>query len=301
MEHIYLIGLDSKSYEHPLDRKILNILKGKTGFEAATNAFLNWSYIKWNVVALKGGCFQITQESCADLYNQFADIAKTLDIHPLPSLYSEWEYGINGYTTGFGDDTLMVLKTGAIDLLTEEELRFVVGHEFGHIKSGHVIYHLMAQFFNDALSSLPLIGNLTDAIKYLLFYWSRLSEFTADRAGLLACQNIDVAIQATMKMSGLPIKYYNKSIIDGFLKQAESFELDLDSLSDKAIKAISIATSSHPWTVLRASELLKWYKSGEYESILNGCAHDVCIWPDCAKPIMKGSDMCPHCGRPQNV
>ena len=38
MEYKYLIGLDSKSYEHELDRKFLNLLKGKTGFEAATNA-----------------------------------------------------------------------------------------------------------------------------------------------------------------------------------------------------------------------------------------------------------------------
>ena len=54
MEYKYLIGLDSKSYEHELDRKFLNLLKGKTGFEAATNAFLNWTFIKWNVIALKG-------------------------------------------------------------------------------------------------------------------------------------------------------------------------------------------------------------------------------------------------------
>ena len=40
----------------------------------------------------------------------------------MPNLYTEWEYGINGYTTGFGDDTLIVLKSGAIDLLTDEEL-----------------------------------------------------------------------------------------------------------------------------------------------------------------------------------
>ena len=108
MEYKYLIGLDSKSYEHELDRKFLNLLKG----------------IKWNVIALKGGCFQVTKDSCPELYATLSDVSKTLDIHPMPNLYTEWEYGINGYTTGFGDDTLIVLKSGAIDLLTDEELRF---------------------------------------------------------------------------------------------------------------------------------------------------------------------------------
>ncbi len=301
MDYKYLIGLNSKSYEHELDRKVLNTLKGKTGFEAATNAFLNWTYIKWNVIALKGGCFQITKDSCPELYTTLLDVSRILDVHPMPSLYTEWQYGINGYTTGFGDDTLIVLKSGAVDLLTEEELRFVAGHEFGHIKSGHVIYHQMANMFNEAMSLLPLVGNLAEPIKYLLLYWDRMSEFTADRAGLLACQDIDVAIQAIVKMAGLPMKYYNDKVRDSFIKQAESFQLDLNSLSEKAIKTITIATSRHPWIVLRAAELLKWYNSGEYEQIINGNSHDVCIWQDCGKPITKGSECCPYCGRPQNI
>ena len=217
MDYKYLIGLNSKSYEHELDRKVLNTLKGKTGFEAATNAFLNWTYIKWNVIALKGGCFQITKDSCPELYTTLLDVSRILDVHPMPSLYTEWQYGINGYTTGFGDDTLIVLKSGAVDLLTEEELRFVAGHEFGHIKSGHVIYHQMANMFNEAMSLLPLVGNLAEPIKYLLLYWDRMSEFTADRAGLLACQDIDVAIQAIVKMAGLPMKYYNDKVRDSFI------------------------------------------------------------------------------------
>lgn len=301
MARKYLIGLDSKSYEHDLDRKVLSKLKGRTGFEAMTNAFLNWTYIKWSVVALKGGCFQVTKESCPDLYDQIVDVANTLDVHPMPGLYTEWEYGINGYTTGFGDDTLMILKSGAVDLLTEEELRFVTGHEFGHIKSGHVMYHMMADLFDTAVSQIPLFGRFAVPLKYWLMYWNRMSEFTADRAGLLACQDIDVALKAIVKMAGLPLKYFDQDVREGFLKQAESFDLDLSDFSDRTIKTITIATSSHPWTVMRAAELLKWYESGEYDAILEGTSHSTCIWPDCAKPITQNAAVCPYCGRPQNI
>ena len=301
MDRKFLLGLDSSTYEHPLDKKFLNILKGKTGFETVTNAFLNWTYLKWNIVALKGGCFQITPESCKALYDEIVDVANTLDVHPIPALYTQWEYAINGCTTGFGDDTLMILKSGAVDLLSEEELRYVVGHEFGHIKSDHVMYHMMANMFSDFIGQVPIIGNLASPLKYLLLYWSRMSEFTADRAGLLACQDIDVALHSIVKMAGLPIKYFDTNIIDGFIKQAESFQLDLNDFSDRAIKTITIATSSHPWTVLRASELLKWYRSGEYENILSSKSNDVCVYPDCAKPIKKNSEFCPYCGRAQNI
>lgn len=301
MNYKYLIGLDSKVYEHSADRKALQALRVLPGFDTVTNFFLNWTYIKWKIVSLQGSCFQITPDSCPDLYELISNVANTLDVHPLPKLYTEWEYGINGYTTGYNEDVLMVLMSGAVDLMTPEELRFVVGHEMGHIKSGHVLYHEMAKLFNFALSEMPLIGTLAEPIRFALLYWDRMSEFTADRAGLLACQNLDIALDAIVKMAGLPIKYFGTNVREGFMKQAESFKLDLNNLSDKAIKTLSIATSSHPWTVMRAAELIKWYQSGEYQSIIDGNAANICIWQDCQQPVPKNSSICPFCGRPQKV
>ena len=37
---------------------------------------------------------------------------------------------------------------------------------------------------------------------------------------------------------------------------------------NKIIKFISIADSSHPWTVMRAAELLNWLQSGEPKQII---------------------------------
>ena len=61
-----LIGLNSRDYEHPLDRQVLEVLNGKSLFHKAVNGMLNWGYVKWELVALKGGYFQITPESCKD-------------------------------------------------------------------------------------------------------------------------------------------------------------------------------------------------------------------------------------------
>ena len=301
MDYKYLLGLESKTYEHPSDKAALKALKAVPGLDTVTNFFLKWAYVQWQIVSLQGSCFQITPESCCELYELIKDVSNTLDVHPLPKLYTEWEYGINGYTTGYSEDVLMVLKSGAVDLLTPEELRFVVGHEMGHVKSGHVLYHVMAQYINAALSQLPLLGALAEPLKFALLYWDRMSEFTADRAGLLACQDLDVALNATIKMAGLPIKYFGTNVRDGFMKQAESFQKDLSQFTDKAIKTLTIATSTHPWTVMRAAQLIKWYESGDYQAVLNGNAANLCVWPDCQQPVPQDSQTCPHCGRPQNI
>lgn len=289
-----LFGLDSNSYEHNFDKSALKALKALPGFDTVANFFLNWTFIKWHVVELQGSNFLVTRESCPELYDLIHNVADTLDVRPIPRIYTQWGYNINGYTTGYKEDTLLVLNSGTVDLLSEDELRYVAGHEMGHIKSGHVIYHVMGQLFNSAVSQIPLVSALTTPIYYALMYWNRMSEFTADRAGLLACQNIDAAINAIIKMSGLPIKYFEKMDRDAFIKQATEFRASFSGFSDNMIKTVSIMNSSHPWTVLRAAELLLWYESGEYEAILNASPTRLC--PSCGMQIPANNAKCPYCG-----
>ena len=289
-----LFGLDPKSYEHEFDKAALKAMKALPGFDTVVNFFLNWTYIKWHVIELQGSNFLVTRESCPELYDLVRDVADTLDLRPLPRFYTQWGYNINGYTTGYKEDTLLVLNSGAVDLLSEDELRYVVGHEGGHIRSAHTIYHVMAQLFNSAIGQIPIVGSLATPIYYALLYWTRMSEFTADRAGLLACQNIDAAISAIIKMSGLPQKYFDNMNKEAFIKQATEFRQSFSGFTDKAIKTLTIAGSSHPWTVLRAAELLAWYESGEYQKVFDGVSSREC--GVCHSQIPAGSTKCPYCG-----
>ena len=125
------------------------------------------------------------------------------------------------------------------------------------------------------IDSVPL-GNLAAApIQYALYYWDRMSEFTADRAGLLCCQNKDAAVRAFMKMAGMPIREFDRMNCQAFIQQATEFkQLDYDAMS-KVIKFISIADDSHPWTVMRAAELLNWINGGDYTRLVGTSASDV--------------------------
>lgn len=289
-----LFGLEAKSYEHNFDKVALRTMRALPGFDTVVNFFLNWTYIKWHVIELQGSHFHVTRESCPELYELVHDVADTLDVRPLPRFYTQWGYYINGYTTGYKEDTLLVLNSGTVDLLEEDELRYVVGHEMGHIKSGHIIYHMMGDLFNDAISQIPLVSSLTTPIYYALMYWIRMSEFTADRAGLLACQNIDAAISAIIKMSGLPLKYFAKMNKDAFIKQANEFKDSFGGFTDEVIKLLTIANSTHPWTVLRAAELLNWYESEDYDRLLNSQSSKVCN--ACHLQIPYNVHKCPYCG-----
>lgn len=289
-----LINLQSIQYEHRFDREALEAVRKLPGFDSVVNFVLNWTMIKWHVVQLCGSNFHVTKESCPELYNMVHESAETLDVDRLPEIYTQWSYGINAYTTGYKDNTILVLQSGSVDLMPDPELTFVIGHEMGHIKSGHVLYHMMVQYFAQIISSTVLAGKFIVPIQLGLNYWYRMSEFTADRAGLLVCQDLEAALGAIMKMAGLPKRYFNTSDPHVFAKQAKEFMTKYGDTTDKIIRNISILDDTHPWTVMRAYELIKWVENGEYDKILSGNAGKTC--PMCKKAVDPGLEVCPVCG-----
>jgi Zn-dependent protease with chaperone function len=206
------------------------------------------------------------------LYEVFKDACDVICISNQPDLYLQWGHEINGFTAGV-EKPIIVLNSGCIDLLSRDELLFVITHELGHLKNRHVLYYQTASFLP---AIAQMIGNvtlgigslLTSGVKIALLNWSRMSELTADRAGLLGCQNPKVAVNTLVKMAGLPQSYYSRALVEDFIQQAKEFDsYDNDSL-DQIAKVFGIVNQSHPWTVMRAAELFKWIDSGEYDQIL---------------------------------
>ena len=261
-KRIILKGLDHSSYEHPFDQKALATLEATPGLTLAGN-FITKQVERVYMVQYTGSHLKVTGNNYPDIYKYLREACKILDVKKVPELYIEWGYNINACTIG-SKSPIIVLNSGLIDLCDEDEIMFVIGHELGHVKSNHMLYHMMAQVINLVINSIPFGSVAAAPLQYALYYWDRMSEFTADRAGLLCCQNKAAAVRAFMKMSGMPIKQFNDMNFNTFIQQAKEFkQLDYEGLN-KIIKLISIADSSHPWTVMRAAELINWIEGGEY-------------------------------------
>ncbi|HYI07927.1 MAG TPA: M48 family metallopeptidase [Thermoanaerobaculia bacterium] len=308
MERRKLTGLRPQLYEHPADAQALNVLQNTSGLETVVRKCNEWGFERLLQVQLTGSHIRVNADNFPEVHEKLVEACEVLDLPVRPDIYIAPGGEINAFTAGV-ERTIVVLNAGAIDQLSDDELFFVIAHELGHVKSGHVLYYQIAEF-------LPVIGEMIGAatfgigeilsagLKMALLKWKRMSEFTADRAGLLACQDANVAVTAMMKIAGLPQKYYASMNPEDFIAQAREFtSLDLDKLSWLA-KWLGSMGQSHPWTVLRASEFLTWIDSGTYESVLKFPQGQPAAIPaggqrfctQCGNALTGVERFCPRCG-----
>jgi len=262
-----LIGLKPDNIQHTEDKSTLDKLNKVPGFQKLLQTTVGNIMESYAAIEYSAEGININAQSSPRLFTALLGAAKILDVRDIPAFSTDWQYTIGSFTVGEKRKRI-VLFSGVADLLNEEELQFMLGHELGHIKCGHITYQMLVESLYMPVADSVIANALISAIKLPLLNWYRISDYTADRAGLLCCQDIRVALSTMIKMAGLPKSFYNQINIPSFIRQAHDFRQQT-TMSDKAIKYFSINASFYPWLVDRAAELLNWYESGEYNLIVN--------------------------------
>ena len=203
------------------------------------------------------------------LYQAMRDGAYVLDLPTVPELYIWQNPLVNAMALG-ADKPFIVVTTGMVDLFDAEEMRWAIGHELGHILSGHTVYRTMLfHLINLArrVAWMP-IGYLgLRAIIWGLEEWYRKSELSCDRAGLLAAQDVEAARRALMKMAaGSRLEELSH---DAFHEQAREYDAVPD-MREGLLKLLQLQGNTHPFAVVRFAELDRWAADGEYRDILAG-------------------------------
>src|SRR5437879_1153456 len=93
-----------------------------------------------------------TQPAFRDLKKFVDECADLLDVHA-PRLFIRAHPTINAYVTRLGEPHLLVLTSGLYEAYKGQpsELRFVIGHELGHLKCDHLRCHVLGGLLVDAL------------------------------------------------------------------------------------------------------------------------------------------------------
>ena len=261
--------ISSRAYEHPADRSALVALRRLSGFDTVFKALSGLLPERSLRLLFLSDSVRVSDQQFAHLYDMLRDACYILDLEKVPPMYVNQDPQPNAMCIGL-DEPIIVVTTGLVELLDEEEMRAVVGHEVGHALSGHSVYRTILLFLTSLavrVAWIPL-GNLAVmAIVTALREWFRKSELSADRAGLLVGQDLEASMRGLMKIAGG--NHLHEMNVDAFLAQAEEYEAGGD-LRDSVLKILNVLPRSHPFTTVRAAELKKWAASRDFQRIMDG-------------------------------
>lgn len=261
--------ISTRTWEHPADRTALVTLRSLSGFDTVLRTLSGLLQERQHRLLYLATAVRVDDKQFRTLHQLRADCVRILDAPTTPEMFVLQSPQVNAFTIGM-DRPFIVLTTGLIELMDTEELRFVVGHELGHALSGHAVYRTMLMHLLRISSSfgwMPVGGWALRAIVAALMEWSRKSELSGDRAGLLCGQDVEASVRVHMKTAGGA--WLTEMNHGAFLAQADDYERSGD-LRDGVLKLLNLELQSHPFSVLRAAELRRWIQSGEYERILGG-------------------------------
>jgi len=258
-------GLSVDEFRHASDQKATDALKKIPGIDKLFAKVLEVGLERMFYVDNVASYLRVTPKMFPRLHRSLTWACKILDV-PEPEMYVKVNPVPNAFTFGHTKPFITV-HSGLIDMLSDEELFFVIGHEVGHIKAGHVLYSTMA---HNIAAVITLLGEATLGIGallarglvYALLEWQRCAELTSDRAALLCVQDLDPAYATFMKLAGGTTRMAADMDRDEFLRQIREYE-DVDrSTLDRAYKLLLTVERTHPFAMQRAKELDRWFETG---------------------------------------
>ena len=250
MDNAKLISEYGLPLEVELSTQIYNALQGNVVEEIIKMAKIPFSDNYYRSM-LEGHSFKVEEGTLSRYYNIFNEIKETLQFTEPVDFYITGDPSVNAFAIASqeeGEPNIINVNSSLIQLMTDDELRFVIGHEMGHLINKNATLVKLINFVFPHGATIPI------TLQYKIRLWQQLPELVADRFGYMAMPNLNVCISAFFKMSsGLDFNKMDMKV-EAFLednkKRLEYFRND---------KGINFAT--HPINPIRVEALNQFSKS----------------------------------------
>lgn len=207
--------------------------------------------------AMEGHSFKVEKRLMGQLYDLLYDVKRKLGFQDPVDFYITGDSTVNAWTIASpreGEPHIVNINSGLINIMTDDELRFVVGHELGHLINKNTEMRRLIGFVFPPESTPPLM------LQYKIRLWEQLSELSADRYGYMAVENLNTCLSAFFKMtSGLDVSKINMQLdiyLEENLKHLEYF------LHDKGL-----SRDTHPVNPIRVQALNLFATSSTDEAL----------------------------------
>ncbi|MFZ4506507.1 MAG: M48 family metallopeptidase [Fimbriimonas sp.] len=275
MERTILKGITAEAFVSDADRWTLDKLKHVPLLPQVIQKFYEVGIDRWLYCLNMSMSVRCGPNQYKTLYNILRESCAVLDM-PEPELYITSNPYPNAFAGGV-ERPYITLRSSVVDTLSDEQLYHLIGHELGHIKANHILYMSVAHILAPLLEMIGRrtfgLGDVASiALIMAMYEWYRQAEISADRAGLLVCQSLNISMDANLALTAGPNRLRHEMNRDSFMEQARAYQDAgmVDQIAKALVFLLLSSTFTHPMPVHRAQELERWVLSGHYDRIIGG-------------------------------
>jgi Zn-dependent protease with chaperone function len=163
---------------------------------------------------------------------------------------------LNAYTFGLDSPKVVVLYSALLKVMDRDELTFILGHELGHVALGHTWLNSLV----GGIAGIPSSFSAAILLTMAFLWWNRTCEYSADRAGLLACGKPEKAISALVKLAAGPEA-------DTEIELAQAYR-QIDAEDDTLLGSFNDVLATHPLLIRRIQQIRAYAGSAGYARLL---------------------------------
>ena len=156
-----------------------------------------------------------------------------------------------------GEPHIVNINSALFGLMSKDELRFVIGHELGHLINKDTALTRLIHFVFPPNAEVPV------TLQYKIRLHEQLAELVADRYGYMATENLDVCVTAFFKLaSGLDLGRMNVSI--------DALIADNNRRLNYFLNDRGVSRASHPVNPIRVQALNLFATAKSKQELDNG-------------------------------
>lgn len=177
-------------YTYPCDNYMDPILSN--GLVRKTLQVFAEKYCKEQILDIKSTGPLVSQANYPHFYDILQSCYKSLSVEEIPEVYITNKLkGINALSVGTDSAPIILISRKVVISLSDGELKFMIGHELGHILQKNLMCHTIKGLLDNLNSKSEILGPIvSDLIDVPLNQWYRCAEYTADRAGFICAKSI---------------------------------------------------------------------------------------------------------------
>ena len=258
--------LDVSSFQWAQDGTAMSALRSFTPLNSAARAVSDNVGRQWIETTLNG--IRLSENQFPAVYAQAVRAARILGMNHMPDVYVSGERMWDIATYGSDKSAFIVIGTALLNNFQGPDMLFLLAREIGHCRAGHALWKTLIKFMlgdqgprkgmmgGGILAMLSPSNLIEGALELPLLGWARQAEITADRAGMLAVGDEEVARRVLLAWSLKSVPLYRQINLAEWLEQMQDDENEATKLSE-------IFSSSTPYITRRLRLMAQYIKSPE--------------------------------------